>query len=70
MIIVSIKNITTLTDMAKRLDGKKPDVILIETKKDFSHYCILLSGKKFNKKSFYNFSFRGIPIILPWQIRL
>ena len=76
MIIISVNKIRNFRDLAKRVEKaekqykKTPDAIIVETKTAFNDFCNLLNGKPMNEKGFYNYTFRGIPLILPWQIRI
>ncbi len=63
---------TDLTERIEKVTDKYqhiPDAIIVETKSAMDAYCQLM-GTRYNPKGFYNYSFRGIPLILPWQVRI
>jgi hypothetical protein len=75
MNIVSINKFESLTDLKERVSrlekksGCLPDGIIFETKTAFNKY-LLRFNDQVKVGCFYNYSFRGIPLILPWQIRI
>ncbi len=58
---MKVKDFKTFANLRKQLEGKKIRVLRM-TLAQFRLYYWLLSGEEWNKKSYYNFTFMGIPI--------
>ncbi len=71
MKILSITKINSFESLSKRFKNQeKIDIIIIETKSCFNEYCNLLGYPLYNKKVYYYYTYKGIPLILPWQHRI